>query len=459
MDARTGRWPLVSTLTLGTFALMFALGIVRSPEEAVRASLAGLGLWWNQVFPGMMPPLVLAELLAALGVLRGLAVLFEPAARALFRVPGAAGWAIAFGWTAGIPAGARETSRLQEQGLIGRRDAETVLILAHMPNLFLVVLVVGTGFLQSPELGWTIAGGLWLSALLAGWLWSLGGRSRQYGAEGNRPETGRGTSLSALLRRARQAMQEARAADGRPFGKMLADGVSGAVTLLFALGGLMIMSSVAISLIRQALPGTDAWLAVSGLVDMQLGAYESSRSPLFAAAPAAMAALLAAWLAWSGWSGLLQARAAYGTKTPFPWAAFIAGRLLHAALAILCTYPLARWRLGAGANGSASLGRETAATAGEAGGVWMADGWSEAGHRWSGGEWQVFGWFGNGETGNEGWGTDWLPWGEMGLAPLGCLAVFAALALLAALIRPKPPHPGAGRDQKPESPESPTHGV
>src|SRR5690606_26491392 len=85
---------------------VFALGIVRSPDEAVRASLAGLALWWNQVFPGLLPPLVLAELLAALGVLRGLAVLLEPAARTLFRLPGAAGWAISFGWTAGIPAAA-----------------------------------------------------------------------------------------------------------------------------------------------------------------------------------------------------------------------------------------------------------------------------------------------------------------------------------------------------------------
>lgn len=433
MDARTGRRTLAGTLTLGTCALVFALGIVRSPDEAVRASLAGLALWWNQVFPGLLPPLVLAELLAALGVMRGLAVLLEPAARTLFRLPGAAGWAISFGWTAGIPAGARETARLQEQGLIGRRDAETVLLLAHTPNLFLVVLVVGAGFLRSPGLGWTIAGGLWGSALLAGWLWSLGGRGRNPPAGRGRPEAGRVSSCSGLLRCARHAMAEARSADGRPFGQMLADGVSAAVTLLFALGGLMIMSAVAISLIRQLLPGTDAWLGVSGLVDMHLGAYEGSRSPLLAASPAPQAALLAAWLAWSGFSGLLQARAAYGTA-PFPWAAFIAGRLLHAALAMLCTYPLARWRLSVAKE--PDPGRGTAPTAQEADGGWLAGGWSGFGSLWSESGW---------------WGSGWLPWEEIWLAPLGCLAVFVALALLAALIRPKPPRPRAGRGRGPGS--------
>jgi len=411
----------MGSLLPGTGALVFALGIVRSPDEAVRASLAGLDLWWNVVFPGLLPPLVLAELLAAFGALRALGILLEPVAGPLFRLPGAAGWAVAVGWAGGIPAGARETARLLEKGLIGRREAETALLVAHMPNLFLVVLIVGAGFLHSPRLGWTMAGGLWLSAVLAGWLWSrfAGDRGRHgaaAAAQGRRspPPADGGTPL---WRRVWRAVREAREADGRPPGKVLADGVADSVLLLFAVGGLMIMSSVAISLVRQTLPGTDAWALVPGVVDMHLGAYENSRSPLLAASPERLAALMAALLAWSGFSGLLQARAAYGTAAPFPWVAFLAGRLLHAALAFLCTYPLAS-RLAGSDPAVPHSAWQTAAAAGP----------REA-------------------------GSGWLLAGETALALLGCLAAFALLALLAALIRPKPPSAPVNADggQRPAS--------
>lgn len=407
MDAsQTGRRALAGTLLPGTGALVFALGIVRSPDEAVKASLAGLDLWWKSVFPGLLPPLVLAELLAAFGVLHALAVLCEPLFGRLFRLPGAAAWAVAVGWASGIPAGARETARLGAGGLIGAREAETALLLAHMPNLFLVVLVVGAGFLHSPRLGWAIACGLWLSAILAGWLWSrVDGRPGPKRTAGGPVPSGLppGVAGTPLWRRSWQAMRKAREADGRPLGKILADGVADSVLLLFAVGGLMIMSAVAVNLLRQTLPGTDAWALVPGVVDMHLGSYENSRSPLLTASPERLAALAAALLAWSGFSGLLQARAAYGTAAAFPWSAFLAGRLLHAALAFLCTYPLAGFLAGPDPAVPHSAWKAAAAADPREAGI------------------------------------GWVLAGETALALLGCLAAFALLALLAALIRPKPP--------------------
>ena len=404
--SQTGRRALAGTLLPGTGALVFALGIVRSPDEAVKASLAGLDLWWKSVFPGLLPPLVLAELLAAFGVLHALAVLCEPLFGRLFRLPGAAAWAVAVGWASGIPAGARETARLGAGGLIGAREAETVLLLAHMPNLFLVVLVVGAGFLHSPRLGWAIACGLWLSAILAGWLWSrVDGRPGPKRTAGGPVPSGLppGVAGTPLWRRSWQAMRKAREADGRPLGKILADGVADSVLLLFAVGGLMIMSAVAVNLLRQTLPGTDAWALVPGVVDMHLGSYENSRSPLLTASPERLAALAAALLAWSGFSGLLQARAAYGTAAAFPWSAFLAGRLLHAALAFLCTYPLAGFLAGPDPAVPHSAWKAAAAADPREAGI------------------------------------GWVLAGETALALLGCLAAFALLALLAALIRPKPP--------------------
>ncbi|MFC5532383.1 nucleoside recognition domain-containing protein [Cohnella yongneupensis] len=329
------RFAAISVL-MGAAAFLVVAGIVYSPGDAFRASLSGLQIWWQNVFPGLLPPLMLADLLAASGLLHGLATLAEPLTRGLFRLPGTSGWAIAFGWSAGIPAGAKEAARLKERGMLQDGDVDTVLLVSHLPNPFLVILVIGCGFLHSAALGWSIALGLWLSAILSGMLWARIAKPRSPKLPSSPVREPR-----ALLRRAFRAAADARHDDGRPFGKQLADSVSHTIATLMAIGGLMMMSAVVIRLITYWIPGSDLWIALPGLYEMHLGAYESSRSELFEAAPVYAAALLSAALAWSGWSGLLQARAAFGAASKFPWARVIAGRLLHGATALLITYPIA----------------------------------------------------------------------------------------------------------------------
>lgn len=406
MSERSRRnWPVLMSVALGGAALFVVIGIVKSPGEVFRASLSGLEIWWQQVFPGLVPPLILAELFAASGLLHGLSTLAEPLMRSWFRLPGAAGWALAFGWAAGVPAGAKETARLRDAGFIRNEDTNTLLLISHVPNPFLVVVIVGSGFLQSPPLGWAVAAGLWLSAVATGIVWSRFARS----AGPQIPALPRRT----MIKRAFQAAGEARQADGRPLGKQLADAVTHAVGTLMTVGGLMMMACVVIRLLQLTFPAADAWLAVPGIYEMHLGAYQNGRSPLFESAPAQAAALLAAALAWTGWSGLLQARAVFGTAFRFPWGNLIAGKLLHAALALLFTLPLAKVFASA-ASGSHSSPLPL-----------LPHGWSASdvmtahtqGYAWSG----------------------WRQWPDIWLAGLSSSAVFLVLALLAAVIRPKPP--------------------
>jgi hypothetical protein len=399
-----------ATYMLGGAALLVVFGIVQSPGEAFRASLSGLQIWWQHVFPGLLPPLVIADLLAASGLLHGLSAMFEPLTRSLFRLPGAAGWAMAFGWSAGIPAGARETARLRNTGLIRSPDTALLLFLSHQPNPFLVVVIVGAGLLHSPALGWMIAAGVWTSAILVGLIWA---RARSGASSGSNQAAPIG--LKTLIRQSVRTAEKARRMDGRPFGKQLADSVTNAVTALMAIGGLMMMASVLLRLLQIGFPGADVWIAVPGLYEMHLGAYESARSPLFESAPAHAAALLAAALAWTGWSSLLQARAAFASASsnaPFPWAQLIAGKLLQAALALILTALLVQMKVPPSLpdwlpSGSVPWTRET---------------FSLAGSSWNGR----------------------LLWTEMGLAGLATMAAFWLLALLAAVIRPAP-----GRRKRP----------
>lgn len=401
--SRTG--PKLLSMLLGAAALLTVFGIVRAPAEAFRASLSGLQVWWQYVFPGLLPPLLLAELLAASGLLHGLSTLAEPLTSRLFKLPGAAGWAIAIGWSAGVPAGAKETARLRQKGLIRADHIDTLLLLSHFPNPFFVIVIVGTGFLHSPVLGWAILLGLWLSAVVAGVIWSRISKSnipqKQFqGSYPSCPPLNRRT----LLRHALKAATNARREDGRPFGKLLADGVTQSVGLLMAVGGFMMMSAVALQLVRSFVPGSDAWLTVPGVYEMHLGAFETGRSALFAASPVHAAALLAGALAWTGFSGLLQARAAFGLEERFPWGRFLAGRLLHAALALLFTWPLA----------DAALHSN-----------WLAVGYID-----------VFATGTNSSASSGPFPESWRHLPAMWLTGIASIGVFLLLALLAAIIRP-----------------------
>ncbi|MFC5401887.1 hypothetical protein [Cohnella soli] len=412
---------LLLTLVTGTAALAIVAGIVASPGEAFRASLEGLQIWWQNVFPGLLPPLLLAELLAASGLLHGFAAIAEPLTRRLFRLPGAAGWAIAFGWSAGIPAGAKETARLRENGLLRDSDVDTALLVSHMPNPFLVVLVIGYGFLRSPSLGWAIAFGLWIATLLTGFVWARIAKPRSPNVP-SLPVT----QPVAFVQRAVRATMDARSDDGRPLGKQLADAVTNAVSTLMTLGGLIMMSAVVVRLIQLFAPGNDVWLAFPGLYEMNLGAFESSRSALFTVAPAGAAALIAATLAWSGWSGLLQARAAFGSEFPFPWAKVVASRLLLSAAALGITYGIATYALSEQASGwlTGLLPVTSAATEAWATGGPLPNGWTR------------------------------LP--DSIAVSLASFGVFILLALIAAAIRPQPPKsPPTPRDRSSTSNEIP----
>ncbi|WEK56238.1 MAG: hypothetical protein P0Y55_09390 [Candidatus Cohnella colombiensis] len=404
------------SILMGFASLLVVAGVVYSPSEAFRASLTGLQIWWTQVFPGLLPPLILAELLATSGLLHGLATLSEPLTRLLFRLPGASGWAIAFGWCAGIPVGALETSRLRERELIQDDDVDTLLIVSHFPNPFLIILVIGCGFLQSPMLGWAIAIGLWLSVIITGIIWAHFVKGKKYtrihDSSNTTPEDFRASDALAspsLFERALDVASTVRESDSRPFGKQLADSVSRTVTTLMIIGGLMMMCSVFIRLLQIWMPGNDFWITFAGLYDMHLGAYEGSKSALFASAPVYTAALLAAALAWSGWSGLLQARAAFGAASPFPWGRLIAGRLLHGGIALLITFPLA----------SFFTSEQVALFA----------------NRYLPFHWRSV----------DAWASDqplpngWLHLSDTLIVAIASFSVFLLLALAAALIRPKPP--------------------
>lgn len=330
----------------GAAAILLAIAIVLSPESSFKASLAGLKLWWTLVFPALLPFLILSEMLTASGFVHGIGVLLEPLMKRLFRLPGAGGWTLVLGITAGFPAGAGAVMQLHKQGDITDKDAGRLASMVHYASPVTLLIVVGTAFLHSPAAGYALLAIHWLSGLAAGWLSALfSGTRKSSGAAATvsrLPGSGPHAKKASLPGRIHQAALDARARDGRGFGKVLGESVSAAVQNLMIVGGYMIMFAVVINIITRLLPQLPSPLA-AGVFEIHLGAHaltsDSASLGGFLSGSLLGPALLSALLAWSGICAQLQALTVLKPAN-VRFLPFAAVRLLHGLTAFALTFLL-----------------------------------------------------------------------------------------------------------------------
>ncbi|GMK40679.1 hypothetical protein PCCS19_37350 [Paenibacillus sp. CCS19] len=341
------------TIVLAIVSILLVAAVIRQPDATFQASLQGLTLWWTIVFPGLMPFLVLFELMSAFGVTTLAGHLMEPLTRKLLRLPGPAGLAIAAGWSGGYAAGSEATAALRRSGEVTRSEGQRLLALAHMPNPLFMIIVVGVGFMKQPAYGFLAAIAIWTSSLIPAL--AIAFKDRLMSGASNRTQRGsteKSTSSNPsaaphkLLTRAAAAMQEAHDLDGRSFGKALGDATVSAVQKLLAAGGIIIVCAVIVRLLEPLWDAASLLLhlphwVLAALFESHLGAYSVSSSFNASVSAALPIAATAAALAWSGLGAIAQTSAAIA-GTDLRLLPFLAARAVHAVLAAVLVLLL--WR-------------------------------------------------------------------------------------------------------------------
>lgn len=323
----------------GAVAILLAIAIVLSPESSFEASLQGLKLWWTVVFPALLPFLMLSEMLTATGLVHGIGVLLEPVMTRIFRLPGAGGWTLALGMSAGFPAGAGGVQQLHKQGSLSDKEAGRLAAITHFASPVTVLIVVGIAFLHSTAAGYTLLAIHWIAGLLAGFTYTLlTGRSEKNAASGTAAAKVRTASLPSRIN---QAVSEARAKDGRSFGRLLGESVASAVQSLMVVGGYMIMFAVIIHIAGTLLKDLPPALT-AGFLEIHLGTQALTSGAQASTAASAMnmsilgLAGVSAVLGWSGICGQLQALTLL-KQAKFPFLPYAAVRLLHGMYAFVLT--------------------------------------------------------------------------------------------------------------------------
>lgn len=248
----------IKTIFLAVCISVIAASMIAFPQQALDASIRGLNMWWEIVFPSLLPFFIVSEMLIGFGVVKFIGVLLEPLMRPLFKVPGVGGFVWAMSMASGSPSGAKLTARLRQEDQLSKLEAERLVSFTNSSNPLFIFGAVSVGFFYNPHLGVILAIAHYLGNITVGLL------MRFYGRKEEPPTKSKEKRVS--IRDAFSALHRTRIKDNRPIGKLLGDAVMSSIQTLLMIGGFIILFSVINKLLY--LLGITAFLA--GFVEIIL---------------------------------------------------------------------------------------------------------------------------------------------------------------------------------------------
>ncbi|WP_282940402.1 sporulation integral membrane protein YlbJ [Paenibacillus sp. RC67] len=236
---------LISLLILSLMFLMLLF-----PTEVLRASIKGLSIWWDVLFPALFPFFVISEILLGIGIVHFFGMLLDPLMRPVFKIPGIGGFVVAMGFAAGYPIGAKLTSQLWDQKLVNREEGERLVAITTTSDPIFLIGAVSIGFFHDASLSGILATAHYGTAMLIGLLMRYHGRKRTAAAPAVSIKAS--TPSQPIWIRAFNAMHDARMKDGRPLGEMLRQAISSSLQLTFVVGGLVVFFSSVMEVLASA---------------------------------------------------------------------------------------------------------------------------------------------------------------------------------------------------------------
>ena len=186
-------------------AVTLTVSMIFFPEEAYSAAVKGVDVWWNIVFPALLPFFIGSEILMGLGVVHFLGVLLEPLMRPVFNVPGTGSFVMAMGLASGFPIGSILSARLRREGLCSEAEGERLMSFTNTADPLFMAGAVAVGMFGRPEIAFIIATAHYLSSIATGFLMRFYGKDRSVigdtGIQGN--IISRGLNALYLARRRR----------------------------------------------------------------------------------------------------------------------------------------------------------------------------------------------------------------------------------------------------------------
>ncbi|MFC3040226.1 sporulation integral membrane protein YlbJ [Virgibacillus xinjiangensis] len=338
---------IIKTILLSGFASFLTIALIRFPDQAFEASIRGLNIWWEVVFPSLLPFFITAELLIAFGVVKFIGVLFEPIMRPLFNVPGTGSFGWIMGMVSGYPTGAKIAARLREEGQLTQVEAERLVSFTNASSPLFIFVAVSIGFFHDATLGILLAASHYIGNALVGICMGFYKKNKD-----TKPDNSKNKKDKPAVLRAFLEMHETRMKDQRPLGEAVSDAVLNSIQTLLMVGGFIILfsvltkllflsgvSSIFANLIEGAfvlfsLPADMTLPFISGIFEITLGAQMISQTP--ADSMLSKAVIVSFILGFNGFSVQAQV-ASILARTDIRFAPYFFARFLHGVLASMLT--------------------------------------------------------------------------------------------------------------------------
>ncbi|MCL2236224.1 MAG: hypothetical protein FWB98_07285 [Defluviitaleaceae bacterium] len=310
-----GQWLLVFTVVI------LNILIIVYPSVALEAARRGLFLWFNSVLPGVLPFVVGAYVLSALGAVNLFGLALSPVMKRFFRISGRGGFALALGLVSGYPIGAKIVCEMRGRGELGRVEAQRLLGFANNGGPLFILGAVASGMFGSAAFGYLLLITHYIGAVLVGLLMRLYGKR---GAEA--PQEAPPFIIAGRPK--------------EPFGHILGQAVKNAMETMLLVGGFIVLFSVVSALLGQAglfalIPfgGDYAPALWSGLIEMTGGLGLASDFGI----TGGIAALSAFLLGFGGLSIMFQSLSFVG-KTDLKGGVYVLCKLAHGAISAIAAF-------------------------------------------------------------------------------------------------------------------------
>ncbi|WP_409253594.1 sporulation integral membrane protein YlbJ [Bacillus sp. SCS-153A] len=335
----------LKTITLAASVTILAASLIIFPQESFEASIRGLNMWWEIVFPSLLPFFIISEMLIGFGVVKFIGVILEPLMRPFFRVPGVGGFVWAMGMASGFPAGAKLTARLRQENQLTQIEAERLVSFTNSSNPLFIFGAVSIGFFYNPHLGIILACAHYLGNVCVGLIMSFHGRKEE-------SKTNISSNKIFSIKEALSALHRTRLKEKRPIGKLLGDAVNSSIQTLLMIGGFIILFSVINKLLFHLqvtpfvadalniffrifmMPEELSLPFISGLFEITLGSQMTSG--VESATLLQQAIIISFILGFSGFSVQAQA-ASIIAQTDIRFRPFFIARIIHGTAAAIIT--------------------------------------------------------------------------------------------------------------------------
>jgi len=230
--------------------LLFIIFLLKFPQEVLFAARDGLLLWFNNVLPALLPFIVIINMLSMMGAVKKVSNLAGPLMKAVFRLPGAGGFALITGLLSGYPIGAKTIGDLHKTREISTKEAQRLLAFCNNAGPLFIIGVVGVGILGDKTAGYVLWAGHVAAALIIGLLTRYQGKDI----------------------RINTTQRVKRKPDIPKIGKAFGDSIKNAMEALVLVGGMIIFFSVVIRAITITVGNLPYIGVIAGILEVTSGA-------------------------------------------------------------------------------------------------------------------------------------------------------------------------------------------